>query len=97
MRRTAMLGLTAAAAVLAVSAPLVVIALDDDGPPAPPVVRTVPGCPQAPASVYVTPVHLVADLEHLVVRDSRWVAAGDRRRRRHRRRHDPRRPAAGRR
>ncbi len=74
MRRPAMLGLATAVALLAVSAPLVVIALDDDGPPAPPVVRTVPGCPQAPGSVYVTPVHLVADLEHLVVRDSRWVA-----------------------
>jgi len=74
MRRSAMLGLATAVALLAVSAPLVVIALNDDGPPAPPVVRTVPGCPQAPGSVYVTPVHLVADLEHLVVRDSRWVA-----------------------
>ena len=74
MRRPAKLGLATAVALLAVSAPLVVIALNDDGPPAPPVVRTVPGCPQAPGSVYVTPVHLVADLEHLVVRDSRWVA-----------------------
>jgi hypothetical protein len=80
MRRSATLGLATALTLLAVTAPLVVTALDDD-PPAPPTVRTVPGCPRAPASVFVTPVHLVADLEHLVVRDSPWrapaIAAAD--------------------
>jgi hypothetical protein len=80
MRRTATLGLATVVTLLAVTAGLVVTGLDD-GPPAPPVLRTVPGCPQAPASVDVTPVHLVADLEHLVVRDSPWrapaIAAAD--------------------
>ena len=80
MRRTATLGLVAVATVLAVTATLVVTVLDD-GPRAPRVLRTIPGCPQAPASVDVTPVHLVADLEHLVLRESPWrapaIAAAD--------------------
>ena len=80
MRRTATLGLVTVVTLLAVTAALVVT-VPDDGPPAPRVLRTVPGCPQAPAAVDVTPVHLVADLERLVVRDSPWrapaVAAAD--------------------
>jgi hypothetical protein len=81
MRRTAMLGLATVVTLLAVTAPLVVTALDGRRTPNPPEVRTVADCPRAPASVDVTPVHLVADLEHLLVRESRWrdpaIAAAD--------------------
>lgn len=72
MRRTTTLGLATAVTVLAVVA--VQVVPGGGGSPSPPRVRTVADCPQAAGRVDVTPVHLVADLEHLQVRDSPWLA-----------------------
>ena len=84
MRRTAALGLATVAdcPLAVVTAALVVTLAGPDRRPVPPDAcahsRTVP---LAPASLDVAPVHLVADLDHVAVRESQWRRADHRCRR----------------